>query len=293
MGSLLRTTCLATSRDGLHWEKPAYDVVPGTNIVQTGTRDSSTVWLDSTDPARRFKMFRSHGEDGRFGLSLHVSADGIHWNDRILRTGSCGDRTTVFFNPFHRVWVYSLRHGWGEPRRRRYWEVRDLLAGPQWSRIDEPMMWLGADRLDPPRADWKIPTQLYNLDAVAYESLMLGLFTIWRGDRRIPDHRPKPNEVCVGFSRDGFHWSPSNSDICATPDRCASASAATASTGAVPTARRSCPSAKTPRPGTGATCSRPAAVVWWWAIGCASTSAVATGRTSPAWRPYAATASPR
>src|SRR5262249_46660007 len=32
------------------------------------------------------------------------------------------------------------------------------------------------------------------------------LFTIWRGDKNIPPGRPKPNEVCVGFSRDGFHW---------------------------------------------------------------------------------------
>ena len=38
---------------------------------------------------------------------------------------------------------------------------------------------------------------------MAYESLLLGLFDIWRGQ---PKDRAKPNEVCVGFSRDGFHW---------------------------------------------------------------------------------------
>ena len=43
----------------------------------------------------------------------------------------------------------------------------------------------------------------YNLDCVAYESVLLGLFTIWRGE---DSHREKPNDVCVGFSRDGFHW---------------------------------------------------------------------------------------
>src|SRR5207247_2503827 len=31
-----RATCTATSEDGLHWKKPALDVRPGTNIVQTG-----------------------------------------------------------------------------------------------------------------------------------------------------------------------------------------------------------------------------------------------------------------
>ncbi|MEO6787448.1 MAG: glycosyl hydrolase family 32 [Chthoniobacteraceae bacterium] len=203
-----RQTAYATSRDGLHWEKPALDVRPGTNVVQKDARDSSTVWLDleESDPQRRFKMWRSHSEDKRFGLSLHFSADGIHWNPRALRTGSCGDRTTVFWNPFRKVWVYSLRHGWGVPRARRYWEVKDLLASPQWSAITEPVMWTGADRLDPPREDLGDAPQLYNLDGVAYESVMLGLFTIWRGDKNIPPGRPKPNSVWLGFSRDGFHW---------------------------------------------------------------------------------------
>jgi hypothetical protein len=201
-------TGYATSRDGLVWTKPDLDVKKGPNAVQLAQRDSATVWLDleEKDPKRRFKLFRSHGEAGRFGLSVYFSADGIHWGERVLRTGSAGDRTTVFWNPFRRVWVYSLRHGWGQPRRRRYWEVKDLLKGPQWERIDEPPLWCGSDRLDPQRDDLKTVCELYNLDCVAYESLLLGLFSIWRGDKNIPPGRPKPNEVCVGFSRDGFHW---------------------------------------------------------------------------------------
>ena len=49
----------------------------------------------------------------------------------------------------------------------------------------------------------RVRPQLYNLDCVAYESVLLGLFTIWHGD---PGDRPKLNNVFVGFSRDGFHW---------------------------------------------------------------------------------------
>jgi hypothetical protein len=209
MGGYERGTCYAYSEDGLRWTKPELDVRKGTNVVQPEIRDSSTVWLDheEKDPQRRFKMFRSHSEAGRFGLSVHFSPDGIHWSERVLRTGSCGDRTTVFWNPFRKVWVYSLRHGWGRPRRRRYWEVKDILKGPQWERIDEPPLWCGSDRLDPQRDDLKTVCELYNLDGVAYESLILGMFSIWHGDKNIPAGRPKPNEVCVGFSRDGFHWS--------------------------------------------------------------------------------------
>ncbi|MEQ2009266.1 MAG: hypothetical protein ABMA26_20995 [Limisphaerales bacterium] len=203
-----RGTALATSTNGLDWQKPKWDVQPGTGLVQTDPRDSSTVWFDQTDPdpARRYKMWRSHKDGDTFGLSLHFSADGIHWGPRVLRTGSAGDRTTVFYNPFRKVWVYSLRHGWGEPRARRYWEVRDLLAGPHWNQIGEPPMWVGSDRLDPMRVDLQVKPQLYNLDATAYESLMVGLFTIWRGDKNIPEGRPKPNSIWLGFSRDGYHW---------------------------------------------------------------------------------------
>jgi hypothetical protein len=203
-----KQTALATSKDGVHWDKTAFDVKPGTNVVQPDVRDSNTVWLDQgdPDPARRYKMWRSHSEDKRFGLSLHFSADGIHWSPRALRTGSNGDRSMVFWNPFRKVWVYSLRHGWGVPRARRYWEVKDLLQGPQWNAISDPPMWLISDKLDPPREDLKVDPQLYNFDAIAYESLMLGLFTIWRGDANIPPGRPKPNSVFVGFSRDGYHF---------------------------------------------------------------------------------------
>jgi hypothetical protein len=76
------------------------------------------------------------------------------------------------------------------------------VAGAKWEG-GQPPLWVGADRLDLPREDLKTPCELYNLDAVAYESLLLGLFSIWRGQ---PADRAKPNEVCLGFSRDGFHW---------------------------------------------------------------------------------------
>jgi len=210
MGGYVRGTCYATSQDGIRWEKPSLDVKPGTNMVQAGSRDSNTVWLDleEADPRRRFKMFRSTSGGatvkGAFGLATHFSPDGIHWSEPPRLTGSCGDRTTVFWNPFRKVWVYSLRHGWGQPRRRRYWETPDLIVGPKWSAITEPPMWIGSDTLDPARPDMKITPELYNLDCVAYESLILGLFTIWRGQ---PQKREKPNEVCAGFSRDGWSWS--------------------------------------------------------------------------------------
>ena len=66
------------------------------------------------------------------------------------------------------------------------------------------MAWTSADRLDVRRPDLNTAPQIYNLDAVAYESVMLGLFTMYRGEH---SNREKPSDLCVGFSRDGFHWS--------------------------------------------------------------------------------------
>lgn len=198
-------TAYATSKDGIHWEKPALDVVPGTNLVHTMARDSGTVWLDlrETDPQRRFKMFLYLRSPTRV-LSVFFSPDGIHWSDAVAVSGPLGDRSTVLFNPFRNVWVYGIRDYAPESigRFRRYWENADVLKAAEWEK-GQPPFWVGADNLDLPRQDLGTPCELYNLDAVAYESLMIGLFSIWRGQ---PQDRAKPNELCAGFSRDGFHW---------------------------------------------------------------------------------------
>lgn len=206
MGGYCDATCYATSKDGITWEKPELDVAPGTNIVQDMPRDSTTVWLDYTakDPSRRFVMFSYARNEHSGTISVFFSADGIHWSDWAGGSKNLGDRTTAFFNPFRNVWVLGVRdYASGTlGRYRRYWEGADPLHACQWEGERAPM-WVGADDLDPRREDLNTPCELYNLDAVAYESLMIGLFDIWRGQ---PTDRAKPNELCIGYSRDGFHW---------------------------------------------------------------------------------------
>ena len=84
----------------------------------------------------------------------------------------------------------------------------DFLAGAKWE-PDEPVVWAAADRVDPPDPEIGDAPQLYNLDAVAYESIMLGFFEIHLG----PDNDvlqksglPKITELNFAYSRDGFHW---------------------------------------------------------------------------------------
>ena len=196
-------TCLALSHDGIKWEKPSLDVVKGTNLVHSAWRDSNTVWLDqfTSHAAERYKMAYWHDHK----LTLAVSADGIHWSE-IGESGRAGDRSTFFHNPFRRVWAFGVKADQfavqsQSGRYRRYWEAVDFASARNWSGR-APVAWVKADSRDPNRPDGGRP-ELYNLDCVGYESLMLGLFTIWRGETKL---REKINEVTVGFSRDGFHW---------------------------------------------------------------------------------------
>lgn len=207
-------TCYAASRDGLRWEKPKLDVEPGTNIVLRLGRDSNAVWLDPAPraPGERFKMAVYTG--GRF--VPYRSPDGIHWS-RAGDGAKTGDRSTFFYNPFLQRWVFSIRSSSRLGRSRLYFETDDFFSFRDPNGTGgQAVPWTAADNADSPRDDLKTRPQLYNLDCVAYESLMLGLFTIWRGDYRSPttekakellqQGRPKANSVCVGFSRDGFSW---------------------------------------------------------------------------------------
>lgn len=213
----IHAICYATSLDGLHWDRPNLDLQPGTNRILDPaiTPDSWAVFpdYDGTNPAARWKMYLRPPGGDQPGLSM-VSADGIHWS-KPIESGITADRSTMFYNPFRKKWVYSLRSN-VRGRSRHYWECDDFLAGAKWEdprrSSDEktPVFWAAADRLDPPDPDIGAAPQLYNLDAVAYESILLGIYEILLG----PDNAtcaktgfPKTTELTLAYSRDGFHWS--------------------------------------------------------------------------------------
>ncbi len=203
MAGYQQHTALAVSTDGIAWTRRPLSIVPGTNIVRKHHRDSSTVWLDlhDRDASSRFKMAWTNMDgDGR--LRLSTSPDGVRWTDR-GSAGPSGDRSTLFYNPFRNRWCFSVRDDHPELKRiRRYFESPDFTTAT-W-KAGEPVPWVAAESLDRVQPGTNMIAELYNLDAVAYESVMLGLFGLFRGEG---SDREKPNELCVGFSRDGFHWS--------------------------------------------------------------------------------------
>ncbi len=208
----LHSIAYATSRDGLHWERPLLDVVPGTNLIlplELGANSITVVpdWA-ATDPEKRYTM-RFQPTNKYFpddvGLCM-ISADGIHWSHHTV-TSPVGDRSTHFYNPFRKKWVQSIR-SYYQGRSRHYAESDDFLAGATWC-PDQLVPWVAVDDDDKPDPLIGDQPHLYNVDAVAYESLMLGIFEIHRGpnnDVCAQSGIPKITELNFAYSRDGFHW---------------------------------------------------------------------------------------
>lgn len=210
-------SALATSKDGIRWSRPALEFRPGTNHIPDPSpelrwgMDHVVIDWFARDEAQRYKSLHYyHATDKGKGGRVHVSHDGLHWSQPVP-TGPSGDRNTFFYNPFRRKWIFSIKTQAEDPgrsRARKYWEHHDFLRGAQW-KPDEPVFWVGADDLDPPDPAIGDPPQLYDLDGVAYESLILGLFQIHRGPHNSIAEKgrfPKMTELSIGFSRDGFHW---------------------------------------------------------------------------------------
>ena len=106
----------------------------------------------------------------------------------------------------------SIRRQSTNLRARFYRECDDFL--PTWDQGRDEVLWQRIDSLALP--DSELPDHrvaLYDVNATPYESLMLGLFAIFRGpENDICAERgvPKTMDLELGYSRDGFHFSRPN-----------------------------------------------------------------------------------
>jgi hypothetical protein len=235
MANMWDGVCYATSRDGLVWERPELDVVPGTNRVlpvrtMNGSplwRDAATIWLDHAepDPAARYKMgmySRLHGQPENSSIGeLFTSPDGIHWKKLDAQLGwkspgwYGGDNCSFYYDPFRRLWVRSIREqgpsrqGFGGKKLVR---ARYRFAAPDFVRaftectsaiVKDKQPWLMADDSDLPDKPG-FETELYDFTATPYESLMVGVFAMLTAPQR--KDQPKHMDIKLGFSRDGTHF---------------------------------------------------------------------------------------
>ena len=216
--------CYAESADGLKWDYPDLGIVPGTNrIFEHDIIDSWSVTPNyaAKNPYADWKLHVSYPytsmewpptTDDR----LWESVDGIHFSSLGL-AGRSGDRSTSYYDPFRGVWVFSLRSA-SLPRTRHYFASREFGGEEcRWSwpgdrsapeslrNLLAPEKWLSVTN----RPNW----QLYSFNAVAYESLMLGVMEILYntpGDNGDCEKvgLPKQTALHFCFSRDGKTYEP-------------------------------------------------------------------------------------
>lgn len=227
----VKQMCYATSSDGLHWVRPDLEFEKGTNKILTYEgyekqkftnglyyfrTDSTTVFLDYTcNKDEKYKLFLRNPGGDLPGI-VAVSGDGIHFRDFKFTT-PMRDRSTIFYNPFRKKWVYSIRAVDEKfTRLRDYRECDNLLEGAVWSKA-QLHHWMRTDELDKPNPYINMKPQLYNVDCVGYESIMLGMFQIMYGPENEQCEEygaPKITELIPMYSRDGYHYSrPSRESI--------------------------------------------------------------------------------
>ncbi len=191
-------TAYAESEDGFIWKR-IDRVIPEREGVM---RDSAAVVVDNyNNPDEKYKMFLySRPVEGE----VYSSKDGVEW--KLINSFKLGgDRSTMFYNPFRKKWVYSIRSYWGG-RSRSYLECDSL---DESASEENSVPWMRADKYDITDDEIGYPVSLYNLDCVAYESVLLGAFCIFTGpenDVCTKSGLPKMTNLQMGFSRDGFHF---------------------------------------------------------------------------------------
>ena len=187
-------TGYAESADGKTWAKPLFNIYKQTNIVNTTARDAATVWLDKFEknPEKRYKMFTvARYPRLRFWqYVLQYSADGIHWSDPVAQSGQIGDRSTAFYNPFREVWCLSIRDvAKVSDRSRMYLEHTDPKMAVSLAhriqghiRDQHVVFWFTTSDKEPRNPHYPDVTPgIYNFDAIAYESIMLGFYSDMAG----------------------------------------------------------------------------------------------------------------
>lgn len=212
---------MATSKNLVNWQRPDLGLAGGNIIIPPGPQfaggdNAIMVDLQTTDSTQRYKAVIERLVDGNWATNynskgaspthtLHTSADGRIWSQGV-EMGRASDYTSFFYNPFRSVWAFSIKRNTKRGRARYYTESKDFIRNMDW---DSSVYWVGADSLDKPDEQIGDPAQLYSLNAIAYESIMLGEFYIHLGpSNQVCEEGkfPKITELKLGFSRDGFYW---------------------------------------------------------------------------------------
>jgi len=192
--------CLATSQDGIHWEKPILEqfLVRGTrknNVVLAGTGDNASVLYDPHDPkeARRYKLILyQEGPQASEGPGLYgyVSGDGIHWQPLPhIVLPNAGDRTNLWYDVRRKRYMLFTRYA--PIKRGRYIFVTESADFEHWSEPELVFDWSAMDQVH--------GIQHYGATGFTYGDAYVGFLEVFH----LPYRRLDTQLIC---SRDARHW---------------------------------------------------------------------------------------
>ena len=206
--------CYATSRDGIHWEKPNLGKVEfngskNNNILPRGSMVPLFLDRREPDPAKRYKTITSEGttpaawKEGQpkgMRMYLHFSPDGFSWTpydgnpvyDTGARVGRWGPTSHMGWDPIRKVYAVHMENCLHRGCRmgKRIIGRSESADMTQWSQDQTIMV---PDDNDYP------DTEFYAMPVMAYEGVYIGVPWIFRTTNTL--HYPE-----LAFSRDGIRY---------------------------------------------------------------------------------------
>ena len=210
--------CLATSEDGLHWERPVLGMVKFQGSTETNILPARSFMpyffqdLHEEDPAKRYKGLIRLGSTTTPGMQkathdfvlaqfeLYHSPDGFNWTpdennpviDTSPRVGRWGPTDFMGWDPIRQTYAVHM-----ENCLHRRCPLGKRLIGraesPDMIHFSDPETILIPDEQDSP------DTEFYAMPAITYEGIYVGMLWIFRTTNTT--HHPQ-----IVFSRDGIHY---------------------------------------------------------------------------------------
>ena len=200
--------CLATSVDGIRWERPVLGLVefqgstennllPAENVMSYFFQD-----LHEAEPAKRYKGLIRTGEvaDPGMKFDLYYSPDAFNWTP-------FENNPVIDLSPKPGRWGPTAFMGW-DPIRVVYavhMENNQHFRGPLGKRVigraESPDMthWSDAETILVPNEEDAPDTQFYAMPAITYEGFYVGM--LWNFRVSNMTHHPQ-----IVFSRNGIHY---------------------------------------------------------------------------------------
>ncbi len=120
-GSNRETTCIAESKDGIHWEKPGLKLyeINGSfynNVILANEAPAShnfSPFLDNNPDAKPDQLYKALAGEGKNGLVAYASPDGIHWkklqDDGVFKKGIFDSQNVSFWSESEKCYVCYFR----------------------------------------------------------------------------------------------------------------------------------------------------------------------------------------